>query len=132
MQNLSVFLNPVKPESVKFLVSERFRDEDGKTIEWELRAISGAEDRALRQKYTIPAKHKQPQSFDGSGYTTALCASSVVYPNLNDAKLQDCYGVMGAEDLLEKMLLSGEMLRLMAKVQEINGFDIDLKEEAKN
>lgn len=135
MQNLSAFLNPVKPDDIKVVVSERFRDENDNPIKWELRPITGATDKALRKRFTIPAKRKQPQSFDTNGYTIALCVATVSFPNLNAAELQDGYGVMGAEALLEKMLLPGELLSLMTRVQEVNGFDMDfgeLEEEAKN
>ena len=59
----------------------------------------------------------------------------VVYPDLTDAELQNSYGVMGDDNLLKKMLKSGEYAALLNKVQEINGFDIttqDLVDEAKN
>ena len=64
-----------------------------------------------------------------------LAARCTVYPNLNDASLQDSYGVMGADALLKKMLTAGEYAEYLMKIQEINGFDVsfeDKVEEAKN
>jgi hypothetical protein len=64
-----------------------------------------------------------------------MTAASVAYPNLNDAELQNSYGVMGAEALLEAMLTAGEYITLSGKVAEINGFNEsveELVEEAKN
>ena len=59
----------------------------------------------------------------------------VVYPNLHDKDLQDFYHVMGIEDLLKEHLLKvpGEYDDFTAKLQEINGYDIEeAVEEAKN
>lgn len=64
-----------------------------------------------------------------------LAAACTVFPNLNNAELQSNYGVMGADSLLKAMLLPGEYANYLAKVQEVNGFDIDfdeMVEEAKN
>ena len=52
-----------------------------------------------------------------------------VFPNLNDAGLQDSYKVMGAEALLKAMLTPGEYADYLNKVQEICGFDITLQDE---
>ena len=46
---------------------------------------------------------------------------SVIFPDLKDAALQDSYGVIGAEKLLGKLLLSGEYDALRSAVEEING-----------
>ena len=64
-----------------------------------------------------------------------LVVASVVFPDLKDAELQKSYGVLGADQLLRKMLLPGEYATLLQKVQEVNGFDRDvneLAEEVKN
>lgn len=54
---------------------------------------------------------------------------------LQDAALQEKYGVRGAEDLINRLLNPGQYTDLLLAIQEINGFsdDInDLREEAKN
>lgn len=64
-----------------------------------------------------------------------MAAACTVAPNLNDASLQDSYGVMSADELLKAMLLPGEYADYLAKVQEICGFDKsvqDLVDDAKN
>ena len=60
---------------------------------------------------------------DEKRYEGAVLAESVVFPDLKDAALQDSYGVVGAERLLEKLLLAGEYDRLRMAVEEINGGD---------
>ena len=46
-----------------------------------------------------------------------------VFPNLNDANLQDSYRVKSAEALLKTMLTSGEYTDYLIKVQEVCGFE---------
>ena len=72
---------------------------------------------------------------DTNTYLARLAIACTSFPDLNDKELQDSYDVMGAEDLLNKMLLPGEFTDYMDAVQEINGFDFsmdDVVEEAKN
>lgn len=141
MSGLNAFLrqNAKKPENVKFAVSERFTDEKGNLLLWEIRPLTSGEDENMRREYTrlarIPGKNGQyRQDFDSNGYLTEMVAQATVFPNLNDKELQDSYGVMGAVELLKAMLTAGEAARYMQKVQEVNGFisQEDLVEQAKN
>jgi hypothetical protein len=64
-----------------------------------------------------------------------VCVACTVYPNLNNAELQDSYGVKDGISLLKKMLLPGEYTEYKAKVMEVNGYDLSMEElvdEAKN
>lgn len=131
--------NALKPENEKIVVSERFVNEDGKPAKWEIRALSQKEDQELRKAATRVrgGKRGRPrvEEVDTNEYLVKTVASAVVYPNLNDAALQDSYGVHGAEELIQKMLTSGEYTELLIAVQELSGFDTDdeeLEEEAKN
>ena len=142
MSNLSGFLaqNALPVENVKYVASKRYLDNDGKPLEWEIKCITSTEDEELRKSCTrrIPLpggrKGQYTQETDYTLYTGKLAATCTVYPNLNDAELQDSYKVMGADALLKKMLSPGEYADYLIKVQEVNGFqtlqeDID---EAKN
>ena len=142
MSNLGCFLsqNAAKVENVKCVVSKRFKDEKGKPVEWEVRAISPEADEALKKECTkrVPVTGKKgmyiPET-DYDRYSGKLAALCTVYPNLKDKELQDSYGVMGDDALLKQMLSPGEYYNYLAKVQEINGFDVsmeELEEEAKN
>lgn len=142
MSDLSFFFseNAIKEENVKYIASKRFQDKAGKPVEWELCCISSKEDEDIRKSCTkrIPVNGLKGQSrteTDGNMYLGKLAARCVVFPNLNDAALQNSYGVMGADNLLKVMLKSGEYADLIMKVQEINGFNTDMEElvdEAKN
>ena len=142
MSDLSMFFaeNAVKEENVKYAASKRFLTKDNKAVEWELCCITSKEDEEIRKSCTkkvpVPGRKGQFTSeTDGNLYLGKLAARCVVFPNLNDAALQNSYGVMGSDNLLKAMLKSGEYSDLIVKVQEINGFDTDMDEqveEAKN
>ena len=140
--NLSAFMakNALPAENVKFAPSPRFLDENQQPIPWEIRPISGAEDEALRKackkQVPVPGRKGQYQrETDYDLYTGKLAVACTVWPNLNDAALQDSYKVLGAEALLKAMLTNGEYANYVEKVQEVCGFTTtfqDEVDEAKN
>lgn len=140
--NLSAFMaqNAIQPEEIEFVASKRFVDENGKPIPWKIRCITSTEDEALRKVCTkrvpIPGKRNQyTQEVDYNLYLGKLAVACTVFPDLNDAELQDSYGVMGADVLLKTMLTPGEYVNYLTKIQEINGFDVDMQDlvdEVKN
>ncbi|WJY27478.1 phage tail assembly chaperone [Sporosarcina trichiuri] len=80
-------------------------------------------------------KGKQERSFDVVRYNRGVCSASIIYPDLNDAALQESYGVRGAEELYAEMFLFGESAQILEKVTEISGLNESLDddiEEAKN
>ena len=141
MSDFSVFMagNAQKAETVKYVASKRFGTKD-KPVEWELKAIDSDLDEAIRKDCTkkVPVAGKRgqyTQETDTDKYIAKMCAACTVYPNLNDAELQDSYGVKSADALLRKMLLPGEYTEYKAKVMEVNGYDMSMEElvdEAKN
>lgn len=142
MGNLSGFLsqNALKVENAKQVISKRFLDEDGKPIYWEIACITSTEDESLRKACTkrvpVPGKRNQyTQETDYNLYLGKLAAKCTAYPNLDDAELQNSYGVMGSDVLLKIMLKPGEYADYLTKVQEVNGFEVtfeDSVDEAKN
>lgn len=142
MSNLSAFLagNAIQEGNVKYVASRRFVGEDKKAMEWEIKSITSEEDDDIRKQFTkkvlIPkTKNQYMQDFDVNGYLGVMAARCTVFPNLNDAELQDSYKVMGADKLLKVMLKPGEYQDYLKKVQEVNGYDVPLDEvvkEAKN
>ncbi len=83
--------NAVKEENEKFVVSKRFKDEEGNPIEWEIKKISRLEDEAILD--SCMRNGKFGVEFDKFRYIASVIANSVVYPDLNDVELQDSYGV---------------------------------------
>ncbi|MEG6615392.1 phage portal protein [Peptococcaceae bacterium 1198_IL3148] len=142
MSNLQAFFaqNVEKVEIEEHVISKRFKDENGNPIPWKFGAISGDEDAAIRKSCTkrvpIPGKKGlyMPET-DYELYTLKVTVATIKYPDLNNAELQNSYGVMGAEALLQKMLLPGELTEVKKISQSVNGFDVgmdELVEEAKN
>ncbi|MDF2839948.1 MAG: XkdN-like protein [Clostridia bacterium] len=142
MSNLSAFLaqNVIKDDKIKYVASKRFLDQDKKPVEWEVKGLTSAEDEMIRKACTkkVPVTGKRgqfTQETDYNQYLGKLAAACTVFPNLNDVELQNSYGIMGADALLKTMLKPGEYADYLAKVQEVNGFEVSMEElvdEAKN
>jgi hypothetical protein len=123
--------NAVAAGTEEFIVSSRFLDDKGKPLSWVLRTMTEAENEAIRKSASRQVKGKNGLKIsetDSEAYISKLAVASVTYPNLSDSELQQSYGVMGADTLLRTMLMPGEYAALIAKVQEINGFNRELDE----
>lgn len=142
MSNLQAFFaqNVEKVTIEEHVVSKRFKDENGNPIPWKFGAIDGDQDAANRKACTkrmpVPGKKGlfMPET-DYELYTLKNAVSTIKFPDLNNVELQNSYGVMGAEALLQKMLLPGELAEVKKIAQAVNGFDVgmdELVEEAKN
>ena len=135
MSDFSMFLKEnAKPiEEVEYVASKRFVDADGNPVKWILRPVSSKDDNAIKDE-CIKLNGKE-RGFDAAKYQVKLCASAVVFPNLNSVELQDSYGVRGAEALLLELLpISGEFNALLNKVTEISSPESldEMIDEAKN
>ena len=142
MKSLSAFLaqNAKKIENTTFVASKRFVDpETGEAVPWEICCITAAENQAIRKAcmrmVPVPGKKGQfTQEFDATGYLSKVAVRCTLFPNLNDAELQQSYGVMGAEQLITTMLTPAEFEDYSAMVLQANGFQTgeEMVEEAKN
>lgn len=141
MSDFSMFMmgNAATEETVEYVASKRFKVK-GKAVPWKIKAIDSETDEAIRKECTkkVPIAGKRGQynmETDTDKYIGKMCVACTVYPNLNDAELQDSYGVKDADLLLKKMLKPGEYAEYKAKVMEVNGYDMSMEElvdEAKN
>ena len=141
MADFSAFMaqNVQTLENKKVVISPRFKDAKGKPIEWEIRAVSSEENEELQRKCyvntpVVGQRNQYTRELDQIKYTNALLAMSVVYPDLNNAALQDSYGVKTPEALLKKMLYPREEAKLANEVMafsQIEELD-ELVAEAKN
>lgn len=141
--DLQAFLKGnAKPiEDIKMIVSKRFVDKNDNPIPWILRQLTGKESNNLRKKHTKKIKNKLgriEEQFNSEAYQEEFITSSIVFPDLTNAKLQADYNALGAYDLLQKMLSADELANLQIKIsgfaeEEIieNSMD-NLVEEAKN
>ena len=142
MGNLTAFLaqNAKKINNVKYVASDRFvNPETGEPMEWEICCITAAENAAIRKScmrtIQVPGRRGQyTQDYDANSYLAKIAVRCTVFPNLNDAELQQSYGAMGAEQLITTMLTPAEFEDYTAKVMEVNGFQNsdEMVDDAKN
>lgn len=137
--SLKAFLaqNAVQTETKEVYVSKRFI-EDGKSVPFVIKAITEGKNSQIRaacMSFDVN-KGKGKKNFDSEKYLRRMCVASVVSPELDNAELQESYGVVGAEELLVKMLLPGEYAALLEAIQKLNGFEAEdfeeKEEEVKN
>lgn len=137
MSRLNAFFkaNKKKRENVFYAASEDFLDENGKPIEWEIKAITSKEADNIRDLCSSVDIKTKTANVDRAKFTRMMAAACTVFPDLNDVQLQDSYGVVDAGDLLMELLSNdGEYQAYCKKVMEVSGYgksDAELIEEAK-
>ena len=140
-KSLSAFMRPNVAEikNASFAPSPRFVGEDGKPVEWEIRCISADEYAKIRSdcfiQERVPGKKNQfTQKLDTYEFQSKVCARCTVFPDLNNAELQDSWGVAKPEQLVGAMLIGGEFDDYVTEVFRVNGFktENELVDEAKN
>ena len=143
MGDLKYFLKGNKKEkkTTMYAATKSLCDEKGKPVEWEIKALSTEDNEKIREECTYEVQVTgKPNMFrpkvDTRKLIAKMIAASVVFPNLNDAQLQDSYGVTTPEDLLVKMVDNPSEYNDFANfVQNYSGFDVDINakvEEVKN
>lgn len=130
MEGLKYFLQPQEAEHQQRAVSERFCDENGQPVLWELRAVTAEENEYLIRKNLRWDEKRGENRLDVTAYKNDFAACGVVQPDLESEALQRHYGVMGASALLKKMLLAGEFAALYTLVSRLSGFETTLTQEA--
>lgn len=140
-KSLSAFMRPnvQQIENAKYAASPRFQGEDGKPLEWEICCISADEYARIRsgciRQVPVPGKKNQfTQRLDTYAFQSKVCARCTVFPDLNNAELQNSWGVVKPEELVGAMLIGGEFDDYVTEVFRINGFktENELVDEAKN
>lgn len=141
MSTLSAFMSPNVEQiaNARFAASPRFKGEDGKPMEWEIRCISADEYARVRnscvKQVPVPGKKGQyTQQMDTFAFQAKICARCTVFPDLTNAELQNSWGAAKPEELLAKMLVGGELEDYATEVFQINGFktEDELVDDAKN
>lgn len=142
MSNFSKFMkaNKIQKQNVMHPVTKFLTDENGEPLLWEIKPLTTKENEAIRESCTIdvPVKGKPNQyrpKVDMNKYQTKLICAAIVSPDLNNAELQNSYGVMSAEELIKEMVDDpAEYTDLMVFIQQLSGFKTlaEEVEEAKN
>ncbi len=100
-------------ENLKYVVSKDFVDEDGKPIEWELRCLSGIEIKKLLKKCKQKGYYGTPLYYDKLG--GMMVTKAMVFPDLQEKRLQEAWSVDTPEKLLKTMLLAGSYVKLVER-----------------
>ena len=141
--SLKLFLKENKKEKgiAEYAATKSLCDEKGEPLKWKIRSVPTKEYEDIREACTRevqvtgkPGVYRQ--KFESSKFLARLICASVVEPDLYDKDLQDSYGVMTPEELIQQMVDdAGEYSEFANFVQDYNGFDETMQEkvdEAKN
>ncbi|MFL2104129.1 phage tail assembly chaperone [Mycobacteroides abscessus] len=143
MSNLSKFLKKNKKlrENTSFAATKSIADENGNALEWAIKPLTTKMNEDIRDECTVEVpvdkkRHMYRQKLNTSKYGTKLIVASVIEPDLNNAELQDSYGVKTPDELVQEMIDDpGEFAEFQKFIQEFNGFtekDNEAVDEAKN
>ena len=130
--------NHKNTENVKLAVPSELCDKDGKPLEWEIRKLNAREVQALTKECVTTKQigKKLVPSMDEELFTKKLMAESVVFPDLNNAALQDSYGVKTPEALIVEMVsCAGDFMAFAEYLMVLNNINKSLDDrvdEAKN
>ena len=132
-RSMSAFLEATVEEvpNKEVVISKRFKDKNGDPIPFEIKPIPTSKIRKLRKSAMRYINGKV--NVDVDVLNQLMVIESLVYPDLKNEDLQQKFGVMGEEALLDAMLLPGEFDDLTTQVTELCGYNgAELVEEAKN
>lgn len=126
--------NAIKAPVIEYVASKRF-SANGKPVAWKIQPINNEENEAIlnqcKKKSFVPGTRETRVTTDQEKYAAMIMTKCIVFPNLNDAALQDSYQAVGAEELIKKMLTPGEYMDLFLAVQDANGYDTGMEEKIK-
>lgn len=134
--DLEAFISAPSIDSLTmdYVASKRFTDDKGDPVAWKIKPITAAENEKIVKRNTtkyIDNDGKRATRTDTAAISNELVVRCVVEPNLNDETLQQAFHVIGADDLLDKMLLPGEKADLLKAVLQVNGIENDMADKIK-
>lgn len=137
MSVLKGFLQPSPMEETKeVIISDRFKDENGKPLPFKLRKIDSETSEALMKRCRRKERVNGQiiNEIDNTKYTKLLVLACVVSPNFKDSEMCDYYKVVNPEDVPSRMLSIGEFSRLSDEIMKFNDFDTPegVEDEVKN
>lgn len=137
--SLQEFLNnnPVEGATTEVVISQRFRDENGKLMPFKIKAMTQDNFEALRKRATKISveRNNQKVEFDSSAFTMNMVIEQTIEPNFKDADSINKLGCVSPEQYVNKVLLAGELQELSNQINAFSGFNVNLQaliDEAKN
>lgn len=137
MSALKAFLQPpVTSVTKEVIISDRFKDDEGKPVPFVIKTITQKENENLARmsRKVSSVKGKPVESLDNILYTKRLILACVQEPDLSDQEVCKHYGTEDPLEVPSQMLSIGEYGRLSEAIMELNGMKDpeDKLEEAKN
>ncbi len=126
--------NETEKPNAFFAATESLKDKDGVPLKREIRALTTKDTEKIRNKCTIdvpvPGKPGMYRQKITDKYVPSIIAAAVISPDLNDADLQDSYGVTTPEDLVVEMIDNpNEYAKTLQFIQNYSGMDGTLDDE---
>lgn len=118
-------LMPTKKVEVK-----RLSELVGAPVVFTLRALTSEELRETQEIATVTKGGEE--TLDGALLNKHVVLMATKDPDMRDKDLLKLYDAVTPEDLLDAMLLPGELTQLASAVQELSGFGEDALTEIKN
>lgn len=134
MSKLSAFLHPsVTRLEKEVVISDRFRDEEGKPVPFRIRSITQEENEALskRCRKTRRVNGQDQEHFDSAEFSRLMVVEGTLEPDFRGAELCEAYGVMDPAMVPGRMLLAGEFDALLRAISDLSGFT-RVEDEVKN
>lgn len=136
MSALQDFLNANLVDGItdEVVISDRFKDGNGKLLKFKIKAMTNREFDDIRKRCTEIKKGRKVE-FNAQKFNIAVITENTLNPDFKDAASIQKVGCATPEDYLNKVLLAGEIATLANEIQKLSGFDVemeDLVEEAKN
>lgn len=94
-----------------------------------LRGLTGKQVYHIREQATERKERRGGQiveRIDDEQFNTGLIAAATVSPNWGDPKLLEKYKASGAEEVIKRILLAGELSALGDVVLDLSGFNTEL------
>lgn len=101
----------------------------GEPVFFKCRAIDGKRYAEIKRQGIDLSKKGTLKDIDMHIVHVLTILAGVVEPDLKNKALIDHYGVVTPKDLVEKMLLSGEIEDLRTAIEELSGYEPDDDEE---
>lgn len=114
-------LNIVDNITRDVVISNRFKDENGNNLKFKIKPILFDDLNRLKRKATFIDKNGQPVIDEGK-LNTYCIIEATIEPSFKDIKSMEKLKVNTPEQYLNKVLLSGEIEKLIKEILTISGF----------
>lgn len=136
MSKLQQFLlnNNVNEITEEVIISDRFKDENGELMKFKIKTVPAGE-HANIQNVCSRVDKKGKLNFNSKLYSEEIITNYCLEPNFKDAEFIKGAGCTNSSQLINKVLLAGEITTLTEEILSLSGFNKDLdalREEAKN